>query len=1338
MKVAQRQHIFLLVLIACLLVTSVLPVTAATAKNADHTFQSAQDVLDFISDKQPEISPDGKSVILPASPDPQYEVSLFGSDNQQIIARDLSFYQPISDMNVNVLYKVTNKGDSKDVAVSAEDIPVKVKGKHSAKSGDNPIPNVIPGLREWKGHRGEFKLSKKSRLVVDRSAADSIVDEANLIRNYFKKMLDKDIPVAVGAKPKKGDIYLTINPSQKHLGNEGYTLDITDQIVVSAPKPQGINYGGMSITQILYQSKDKLTLPKGIARDYPKYEVRSGMLDVGRMYIPLEYVQEMAEYMAWFKLNELQMHINDFRAGANYEAFRVESKQYPEINAKDGYYPQEEYIVFQKEMKKYGIDVVTEIDTPYHAESFRAVNADMMLKRGALDITTPEKRALVYPFIESLFDEFLGTSPKDENRVVQSTKFHIGTDEYDKAYSEQMRHYTDHFINYVNGKGYETRLWGSLGKNGFDGDTPVSSEATMNIWAPYWSDVKEMYALGYDVINTAGGDLYIVPLGNAGFPDYLDIKDKYDTWEVNNFWSAYRMGGKGGATMPFAHPQTKGAEFALWNDLTAYTGGLSSYDIFDRMKDAVMLVSEKTWYGEKTAGQTADQFMKRVKAVQNKTPLSNPARFVESKTPIVLKYDFESVNKGIVKDVTSNGYDAKLKGGKIVDSRGGKTFQLDGNSYLELPVSGIGYPYSVAFDIKLDEGSRDDATLFSGKDGAFYLTVDETGKLGYERNEPTSENSKTKFENYTFRHDYALPENKWHHVLLIGDNKETALYVDGKKVSTAKQVNKLGGRANDSTSFVLPLEQIGKGVKGEIDNITLMNQALTNSLKKNVAYRQKVTASSEYDQTQKVAHITDGNFGTRWGSQYKGISEEEKDNQWVLVEFDQPYQLHEVKLHWEAARAKKYKLLVSTDGETFEEVYNHTYDPGHGLLDTIPLDANVKYLKVAMSERATQYGYSIFQLEAFGAVDFKDGEKLIDEAEELLDLVPQEAGGAKEREQLVAAKDELKTFLSEADKDLFTYDVLTGQLNDRLDDFKRSIVVPRNVARGQKVTASSEYNDAQKASHLTDGDFGTRWGSQYKGISEEEKDNQWVMVELDDRYDLDTVKIYWETARAEKYDVFLSNDGKTFEKVYTHRHDPKKGNIDVIGLQDVHAKNAKFLKVAMSKRATKYGYSIYEIEAYHFAAAKRSIREAERLLQDVPAELGGEFERAELSAALEELQTYLARQDIGFEYHLLNSQLAKKVAFFKKSIAMSADKIKASVERFEAEGEFKNHGAASALSAHITTVSRFEEKGEVAKVVKHTKKFTEMLDQQKKKELISEKAYDALREDAEWLLLKWQ
>lgn len=35
------------------------------------------------------------------------------------------------------------------------------------------------------------------------------------------------------------------------------------------------------------------------------------MMDVARIYIPIDYLEEITRYMAYFKMNEIHVHIND-------------------------------------------------------------------------------------------------------------------------------------------------------------------------------------------------------------------------------------------------------------------------------------------------------------------------------------------------------------------------------------------------------------------------------------------------------------------------------------------------------------------------------------------------------------------------------------------------------------------------------------------------------------------------------------------------------------------------------------------------------------------------------------------------------------------------------------------------------------------------------------------------------------------------------------------------------------------------------------------------------------------------------------------------------------------
>ena len=62
--------------------------------------------------------------------------------------------------------------------------------------------------------------------------------------------------------------------------------------------------------------------------------------------------------------------------------------------------------------------------------------------------------------------------------------------------------------------------------------------------------------------------------------------------------------------------------------------------------DAVMITSEKTWYGEKTDGQTAAEFVERANKLNSVVPGANPGRVVESKGENITAIDFETIKNG--------------------------------------------------------------------------------------------------------------------------------------------------------------------------------------------------------------------------------------------------------------------------------------------------------------------------------------------------------------------------------------------------------------------------------------------------------------------------------------------------------------------------------------------------------------------------------------------------------------------------------------------------------------------------------------------------------------------
>ena len=137
----------------------------------------------------------------------------------------------------------------------------------------------------------------------------------------------------------------------------------------------------------------------------------------------------------------------------------MESERFPGLTAKDGSYTKEEFRDFQIMAARYGINVIPEIDVPAHSLAFTQYNPRLAAdnKEYGMDHLDLYKQE-VYDFVDTLFDEYLS----GENPVFVGPEVHIGTDEYNRKESEQFRHFTNHYLDFVSKYGKTPRLWGKL------------------------------------------------------------------------------------------------------------------------------------------------------------------------------------------------------------------------------------------------------------------------------------------------------------------------------------------------------------------------------------------------------------------------------------------------------------------------------------------------------------------------------------------------------------------------------------------------------------------------------------------------------------------------------------------------------------------------------------------------------------------------------------------------------------------------------------------------------------------------------------------------------------
>ncbi|ROP40021.1 mannan endo-1,4-beta-mannosidase [Saccharothrix texasensis] len=104
------------------------------------------------------------------------------------------------------------------------------------------------------------------------------------------------------------------------------------------------------------------------------------------------------------------------------------------------------------------------------------------------------------------------------------------------------------------------------------------------------------------------------------------------------------------------------------------------------------------------------------------------------------------------------------------------------------------------------------------------------------------------------------------------------------------------------------------------------------------------------------AHAFDGDPATRWSSAFT-----DQHSLWVDLGSTRP--VRRVRLDWEAAHARQYQLQVSSDGTTWTTV--HEDYAADGGTDEIVLDTSARYVKLYAFQRATPYGYSLWEMGVF-------------------------------------------------------------------------------------------------------------------------------------------------------------------------------------------------------------------------------------------------------------------------------------------------------------------------------------------------------------------------------------
>jgi len=476
---------------------------------------------------------------------------------------------------------------------------------------------VIPGFQNTDVHKGKFKLSASSRIIADTGSYENLKQDMTIFSKELGELTGLKLSVVQG-DVQKGDLFFSLTANDETLGKEGYQMDISGHVIVKANTSTGIFYAMQSLLQLFKQNNK---IQKGTIMDFPKYDERGFMIDIGRKYFEIEYIENLIRKLAWMKMNFIHLHFTEWNG------FRLKSELFPGLAA-DQSYSKEDIRRIQDYAAQYHVMVVPEIDIPAHSTAITEYNSylgfkcqsmrsswwqgDSLNNEGkawTLDITRRE----VISWIKALLDEWIP--------LFDGPYFHIGGDEYqydrEKYACEELvqrakdmgyKYPGDVFVAYINeineqvkSYGKTTQIWNwwrfSQTPERIN-NTSIQPDKDIVITAWNRPRLESILADGYRVVITSeeGEEaLYIVPsLGRKpGEYGYFDSKKIYEQWE------------------PQTDPNINGFKTCLWTNKVEE----KSDDWFNQFIDLPNAVlAERIWGGKRD--DSLELFQKRLETTK--------------------------------------------------------------------------------------------------------------------------------------------------------------------------------------------------------------------------------------------------------------------------------------------------------------------------------------------------------------------------------------------------------------------------------------------------------------------------------------------------------------------------------------------------------------------------------------------------------------------------------------------------------------------------------------------------------------------------------------------------
>ncbi|MEJ7739692.1 MAG: family 20 glycosylhydrolase [Chitinophagaceae bacterium] len=182
--------------------------------------------------------------------------------------------------------------------------------------------HIIPEPVKSDIQTGFFNISNSTVLLIGDKAEKASADFFN---EYLKQFYGFSLKVTKEANTN----YIRLSTKALNdISKEGlYSIAVTpNSVSISGDTYTGTFYGIQTLIQLLpVQPYTTLKIPCVVIEDYPRFQYRGLLLDVGRHFFPVDFIKKFIDYMVLHKMNYFGWHLTED------QGWRIEIKKYPKL-----------------------------------------------------------------------------------------------------------------------------------------------------------------------------------------------------------------------------------------------------------------------------------------------------------------------------------------------------------------------------------------------------------------------------------------------------------------------------------------------------------------------------------------------------------------------------------------------------------------------------------------------------------------------------------------------------------------------------------------------------------------------------------------------------------------------------------------------------------------------------------------------------------------------------------------------------------------------------------------------------------------------------------------------